>query len=301
MEKENDSAGEDELDVLGFGSKSNSSSKLSSERPVSRPTLEEYYDTTNKRRGVALVFCHMNFNSMAKRNGTDKDRDDICSILYDLDFDVRVFDDLNRQRVLETLKEVSQEDHSDSDCLVVVVMSHGEQGVVYARDNKYNVDSLWKNFVGNACPSLIGKPKMFFIQACRGEQFDQGVQFRPLKAAPKDMVDSKKDQVVFSIPAMADLLVMYSTFEGYYSWRNPRQGSWFIQSLCKELKENGKVRDLLTLLTGVSRRTAYEWQSFVPHDERMDAMKQIPCIVSMLTKTFYFTKKTRSKVVTAID
>lgn len=241
----------------------------------------------------------MNFSVMAKRNGADKDRDDICNTLYGLDFDVRVFDDLSRKEVLDRLKDVSREDHSDNDCLVVVMMSHGEQGVLYARDNKYNVDSLWKNFVGNACPSLIGKPKMFFIQACRGEQFDEGVAYAA--KSPKDMVDSRQEQVLYSIPAMADLLVMYSTYDGYYSWRNPRQGSWFIQSLCTELDENGRVRDLLTLLTGVSRRTAYEFQSFVPHNAKMDAMKQIPCIVSMLTKTFYFTKKTRSRVVTDID
>lgn len=236
---------------------------------------------------------------MAKRNGTDKDRDDICNVLHGLDFEVRVFDDLSRKEVLETLKEVSREDHTENDCLVVVVMSHGEQGVLYARDNKYNVDSLWKNFIGTSCPSLIGKPKMFFIQACRGEQFDEGVAL--VARGPKDMVDSRHEPVVYSIPAMADLLVMYSTYDGYYSWRNPKQGSWFMQSLCKELTLNGRSKDLLLLLTGVTRRTAFEYQSFVPYDERMDAMKQIPCIVSMLTKVFYFTKKTKSKVVTDID
>ncbi|XP_065084025.1 caspase-like [Ochlerotatus camptorhynchus] len=290
MESETNTA--DELDVFKFGSKSNESSNAAEERAVSRPTLDEYYDTTNNRRGVALVFCHMNFSSMAKRNGTDKDRDDICNVLYGLDFEVRVFDDLSRKEVLETLKEVSREDHTDNDCLVVVVMSHGEQGVLYARDNKYTVDSLWKNFVGKSCESLIGKPKLFFIQGCRGEQLDEGVTMAA--HGPKDMVDSRREPIVYSIPAMADLLVMYSTYDGYYSWRNPKQGSWFIQSLCKELTDNGRTKDLLLLLTGVTRRTAFEYQSFVPHDKRMDAMKQIPCIVSMLTKVFYFTKKTKN-------
>lgn len=298
---EDDSKPEDELDVFGFGSKSSSSSKEPKELLVSRPTLDEYYDTTNDRRGVALVFCHMNFSTMAKRNGTDKDRDDICRVLDDLDFDVRVFNDYSRKELLETLKDVSKEDHSNSDCLVVVVMTHGEQGVLYARDNKYNVDSLWRPFIGKACPSLIGKPKMFFIQACRGEQFDEGVTFKAASSTSRDMVDSRDERVTYSIPAMADLLVMYSTYEGYYSWRNPRQGSWYIQALCTELKENGKVRDLLTLLTGVTRRTAYEYQSYVPYDDRMDCKKQIPQIVSMLTKTFYFTKKTKSKVVATIE
>ncbi|XP_055592854.1 caspase-like [Uranotaenia lowii] len=292
----------DEFDIRGFGRVFKGSPKKS-DRLISRPALDEYYDTSNRRRGIALVFCQMNFETMAKRQGTDKDREDICEELNELDFDVRVFDDLNRKKLLDTLKDVSKEDHTDNDCLVVVVMTHGEQGVLYASDSKYNVDSLWKNFVGDACPSLIGKPKLIFIQACRGEQFDDGVSFKaaPASNVVKDFVDSRNEPVVYAIPAMADLLVMYSTYEGYYSWRNPRQGSWFIQSLCRELTEHGKQRDLLTLLTGVIRRTAFEYQSFVPHDERMDCKKQIPCMVSMLTKTFYFTKKTRSKVVTAID
>ncbi|XP_053685960.1 caspase-like [Sabethes cyaneus] len=299
MENQNQTQVNDELDVLGFGSKSKSTDVPSSAQvATSRPAQDEYYDTTNTNRGVALVFCHMNFSTMAKRNGTDKDRDDICNVLKNLDFDVRVFDDLNRKELLDKLKEVSRENHTENDCLLVVVMSHGEQGVLYASDNKYTVESLWKNFVGDACPSLIGKPKLFFIQACRGEQFDAGVSFRSVS---KDVVDSINEPVTYSIPAMADLLVMYSTYDGFYSWRNPRQGSWFVQSLCKELTENGKVRDLLTLLTGVTRRTAYEFQSFVPYDKQMDRKKQVPCLVSMLTKTFYFTKKTKSRVVTTIN
>ncbi|XP_065084024.1 caspase-like [Ochlerotatus camptorhynchus] len=289
----------DELDVVKFGSKSNESSNAAKKSAVSRPTLDEYYDTTNNRRGVALVFCHMNFSSMVKRNGTDKDRDDICNVLYGLDFEVRVFDDLSENEVLETLKKVSREDHTDNDCLVVVVMSHGEQGMLYARDNKYTVDSLWKNFIGKSCESLIGKPKLFFIQSCRGEQLDEEVTMAA--RGPKDMVDSRREPIVYSIPAMADLLVMYSNYDGDYLWRNPKQGSWFIQSLCKELTDNGRTKDLLLLLTGVTRRTVFEYQTFVPHDERMDAMNQIPCIVSMLTKVFYFAKKTKSKVVTDID
>lgn len=87
---------------------------------------------------------------------------------------------------------------------------------------------------------------------------------------------------------------MYSTYDGHYSWRNPDNGSWFIQALCAEFNESGQIKDLLTLLTGVSRRVAYEYQSNVPGNEKFDAMKQMPSIVSMLTKILYFTKKIKS-------
>jgi caspase-like apoptosis-related cysteine protease len=80
---------------------------------------------------------------------------------------------------------------------------------------------------------------------------------------------------------------------GYYSWRNPKQGSWFIQALCDELRLNGRTRDLLTILTFVCRRVAIDYRSNVPGNEAMDLMKQIPTITSMLTRLVYFRQKQR--------
>lgn len=104
-----------------------------------------------------------------------------------------------------------------------------------------------------------------------------------------DTIDSVDEEVAHVIPTLADLLVMYSTAEGYYSFRNQAEGSWFIQALCEELRENPHD-DLMTMLTGVNRRVAFAKQSNVPHKPDWDAMKQMPNIVSMLTKTMYFKK-----------
>ena len=173
-------------------------------------------------------------------------------------------------------------------------MSHGETGTIYAYDEQYPVEHLWRNFIGEKCKTLIGKPKMFFIQACRGEKLDAGVTFRS-QGGPRDFVDSKSQPIVYSIPSMADLLVMYSTYEGHYSWRNPQEGSWFIQALAKEFEDNASWKDLLTILTGIARRVAYAYQSNVPTNSKMDAMKQMPSFTSMLTKILYFTKKQRNR------
>lgn len=57
-------------------------------------------------------------------------------------------------------------DYSHYDCLLVVVMSHGENGKIYAHDlpETYDVKEVWTPFLPNA--SLAGKPKLFFIQVC---------------------------------------------------------------------------------------------------------------------------------------
>lgn len=178
--------------------------------------------------------------------------------------------------------------HSDNDCFVTVIMTHGEKNLLWAKDKKYPVEELYEPFYGDKCPSLIGKPKLFFIQACRGDKISNAVRY-----SARDSVDSftNAEPVTYSIPTMADLLVMYSTYEGHYSWRNPDNGSWFVQALCVELDLNGKTDNLLTTLTAVTRRVAYDFESNVPGNERMHAKKQMPSIVSMLTKIMYFTKK----------
>ena len=62
---------------------------------------------------------------------------------------------------------MAAEDHSQSDCLVVVVLTHGmKNGLLVPRDGNvfYNVEALWKPFTSDNCPTLAGKPKIFFIQ-----------------------------------------------------------------------------------------------------------------------------------------
>lgn len=53
-------------------------------------------------------------------------------------------------------------DHRDNDCIVVIVLSHGETGRLEARDGTYDVNEIWEPFLSSQ--TLIGKPKLFFIQ-----------------------------------------------------------------------------------------------------------------------------------------
>ena len=57
---------------------------------------------------------------------------------------------------------VAGEDHSDADCFVCAILSHGEEGYVYGTNGRVTIDSIVKNFKGDASPSLAGKPKIFF-------------------------------------------------------------------------------------------------------------------------------------------
>lgn len=64
-------------------------------------------------------------------------------------------------------------------------------------------------------------------------------------------------------------------------------GSWFMQSLCDLLGKYGKELELLHIMTRVNHKVAVEFES-VSNAPGFNAKKQIPCIVSMLTKEMYF-------------
>ncbi|XP_047347156.1 caspase-like isoform X2 [Vespa velutina] len=248
----------------------------------------ENYNMNHKRRGVALIFNNAYFNKMPNREGSEKDCKDLAQSLRNLDFEVRIYEDLILEMILETLQKTSAEDHTDADCLIVTVMSHGNSNMLYSANSVYSADILWTPFTADQCTTLAGKPKLFFIQACRGKQLDDGVFVQQVSYS--DVTDSKTTNF-YSIPMFSDIMMAYSSQDGFCSWRNPDNGSWFIQAICEEFNIHGRTLDLLTMMTFVNRRVAINYQSFVPGEKSFHKKKQIPTIVSMLTRIVRFPKK----------
>ena len=77
---------------------------------------------------------------------------------------------------------------------------------------------------------------------------------------------------------------------GYFAWRHSQKGSWFVQALHKMLGQYGGKLDFVKLLTRVNHEVAYEFESNAAQ-RHMNRKKQIPSIVSMLTKDLYLTPK----------
>lgn len=55
-------------------------------------------------------------------------------------------------------------DHSGTSCVVVAIMTHGNNGgVLAAADQPYRFSEV-SDMMQNGHPSLVGKPKLFFVQ-----------------------------------------------------------------------------------------------------------------------------------------
>ncbi|XP_038678154.1 caspase-7 isoform X5 [Scyliorhinus canicula] len=247
------------------------------------------YNMNFKSVGKCIIINNKNFDDkteMNVRNGTDIDAGNLFACFTSLDFNVVVLNDQTCSQMERILQDVSQENHSNNACFACILLSHGDEGLIYGTDGAMPIKRLTSLFRGDMCKTLVGKPKLFFIQACRGSEFDQGIQ---TDSGPTGDVETDANPR-HKIPVEADFLYAYSTVPGYYSWRNPGKGSWFAQALCNAFKEYGKEFEIMQILTRVNYMVAMHFESW-SEDPRFSEKKQIPCIVSMLTKELYFKKK----------
>lgn len=164
-----------------------------------------------------------------------------------LGFSLDVHKNQTAEQMKDLLKTYSQKNH-DGDCFVCCIMSHGSADGVHGTDGKIvSKDDIFGPFSGNSCPSLVSKPKVFFIQACRGNEYHLPVQTQSDSYEEEEMeaevemedessLDTDAVQMI-TIPADADFLIARSTVKGYLSFRERISGSWFIQSLCKQLRK----------------------------------------------------------------
>ena len=126
------------------------------------------------------------------------------------------------------------------DALVCCALSHGERGGIYGIDGTVlSICEMISTFIGSECPALNGKPKVFIIQACQGKKIQSGVYVDSPEKEEEMETDpgpGSTSQQSNYIPEEADFLMAISTVEHFKSFRDSVQGSWFIQSLCKELE-----------------------------------------------------------------
>jgi hypothetical protein len=232
-----------------------------------------------------IIINNENFQpqiSKAERKGSNVDAQNLREDFERFGFAVHLYHNLTKDEMLQRMIKASEADHTNFDCFGVAVLTHGNEGELYGVDDVISVDLFVSPI--RRCHTLAGKPKLFIFQACRGEEFDDGMEV-------SDAV-GESPQLTQRIPIEADFLYAYSTTPGYYSWRNPWNGSWFVQALHKMLEQHGTELDFLRILTRVNYEVAYGFETKDSHSQpHMRRKKQVPSIVSMLTKDLYFTRK----------
>ena len=104
------------------------------------------------------------------REGSDHDVDNLKRLWEEFGFTVKMnVNSTTADKIYTYLDEVASEIDTNSSCFVCCIMTHGNMGEILCSDGKpLDIKYVTNLFKEDKCPALVGKPKLFFIQACRG-------------------------------------------------------------------------------------------------------------------------------------
>ena len=232
---------------------------------------------------------------LSERIGSDEDVKYIKKTFTDLGWKIEedfVLQDPSKCKIKEQIK-VIQETKVPLSCIAVFIMSHGEEyDTIWADDDCYNLkEDIIEQLAAENCPSLAGKPKMVFVQACQGGHADSGTwvknkikDYSDATATPSNMATNPQKYEYVKIPNYADIFVFKAAYTGYRCFRNPK-GSWFMSALCSFISSSTQDMDLGSIALKVTESVSKK-ESFSDEIEN-DEKKQAPMVQSTLLRKIF--------------
>ena len=237
-----------------------------------------FYEMGSFPHGIALIINNEEFSRQADREGTGIDEKNLIQTFRYLGYIVEVHRDRSGSQMKDIFDEVSaRRDHSKYDSFICCILSHGKEGKIYGSDSDIvDIDDLVKKLNGERCKLLGSKPKMFFVQACRGKGRDTGTRVASDSDEPR--VEADSDPI--SIPDETDFYFGYATPPGKVAWRDLDHGSWYVSELCRALCSHAIYADLHHMVQEVHAKVGTDYKN--------EGFKQAPEATSRLRKDIYF-------------
>jgi len=231
-----------------------------------RRSVAGVYLMSSWPHGVAVIINNERFQKQKDREGTHIDEKNLIQTLRYLGYIVEVYRNCTARNILDIMEEYRLKDHSSYDSFICCILSHGKQGQIFGSDSfLVPLDDITRKLDGDKCPTLASKPKMFFLQACRGVMKDSGVS--TVEADDDEMEEEEK---VFSssgaprvatdsditIPRAEDFYFGYATASGHVAWRDLDNGSWYVSELCRSLASYARFAGLNDIMTITNNRVS---------------------------------------------
>ena len=237
-----------------------------------------FYSMKNSPRGRAVIINIMHTGTGNERKGSEYDVTNLTKLFESLWFTVDVFEDgLSADKIKEKLKDESKhKDHKNADAFILCIMSHGKNEQIVVQDNgTIKMEEIVNQFNGINCQDLVGKPKLFIVQACRSDPDDAslGHSFLAVNQKGKEKTDASNHP-------QADIMIMYSTVENYTALRFEEYGSLYIRSLVKIFSEFAYGYPLSTL----DKYIRADVGNYVTNANEV----QLSQLVTQAPKEFYF-------------
>jgi hypothetical protein len=257
-------------------------------------TINEY-ELKPENPGLVYIFNNRLFlndetrkEKFLCRNGSNRDVKNLEKLFKEMNFTVEKFIDYKAFGMRKIIEEITTKtDYTNVDSVIVFIMSHGHKDElgnhhILTYDEQYvNVDEFIEPF--KIVDSLKEKPKLFFIEASRGNYIMptiDNVKKKELKKIDNEIPANEKELEV-------DFMIAHSTIDNCISIIDKLNGSWYIQSLCKMIKEHGNREGITTLMAKVNNHM--QQREYRGNDKKL--YKMFPTYRYSLSKCFKFPKQ----------
>ena len=244
------------------------------------PPEPPVYNMAQHPHGTCVIISNCSFTEHDTRKGGETDLQRLIHLFNHLGYNVEQKKNMNSQQMKEYLGQVAnRESHDESDSFVCCILSHGDKDSIFGSDSQLvDIDDLVTPFKGKRCIRLAGKPKMFFIQSCRGTIDDEMVEILE-SDGPQEQVQPQQQH---TLPSEADFFFGFATTRGCSAYRSTKGGSWYISNFYEVMMEYSRYGyDLLTMHTIVNQRVSDMTTDNQPY-------KQCSAPVSTLRKRVIF-------------
>ncbi|NXI64714.1 CASP3 protein, partial [Anseranas semipalmata] len=233
------------------------------------------------RRSRALVIVNTDFCSrdgdevLRARRGAKREAEKLSKALSQLSYEVKLVHNRTAKEIEDLYQQECGREHGDY--FVSIISSHGEEGAVFGCDCRpVKLTRIFRILSSQNCLVLAERPKIFFIQACRGGALDQGVFLETDSGQPEP--GSFSDYL--RIPP--NTAVMFACSPGYGAFLNP-VGSMFLQALLRALDGEERCLALGRLATRLNGAVAFGCQARGAYE----GCKQMPCFVTNLPREVF--------------
>ncbi|CAF1502996.1 unnamed protein product [Didymodactylos carnosus] len=264
----------------------------------------EAYPMYKMPRGQCLIINVYQINGTARR-WSNLDTALLNELFKQLFFEITIYTDLKghdlrAKNFMEILRQFAQSSkHINSQCCVLCLMSHGEEGSLTAQDGgKIYLEKIFDLFSNVNCPNLAGKPKLFFIQCCRdnpvlGPVDDPGCYvdleptiFDDIYDYTNDSIEEDECDSINHLPTRSDMLIGFPSQKGYTAFRKPNVGSWYMNALVDIFSKHSKDTDLCSMMNMVIDKNI---NGCITQEATNKGKKQTAEFKSLLTKkALYF-------------
>nr|XP_054757078.1 uncharacterized protein LOC129263184 [Lytechinus pictus] len=285
-------------------------------------------------KGIAFILNNYIFDTYraSERKGSHIDLVNVRHVFKEIGYAPEEAQNLTAEEIRMELNSLKQKILPSHTSVVLVFMSHGVPEGILGTDQKVvTVEEIKNMFSGNNCQALIGKPKIMFFQACRGDKVtpcassnntppeagteksdgivstdgltpggrvalakDDGESSKPDRSMVKPSPDNIKGDEVDTdggVPDNADVYIAHATSEGYFSLRDKQNGSWFIQALCEELIASAHAHHLDDIMMKVTDRVKQHEANIVVRGKRRLTLQTPQIVKQGIGKKIYFLPK----------